>query len=76
MNAPPDGTLLISVPEAAHFLDISPRTAYRLIRAGTFPVSHIKVGKRTKVVWSELMAFIHSEGITHEVDSSASSVIS
>jgi len=64
---------LITIKEAARRLQIHPNTAYRLIRAGEFPVPTIQVGKRRKVssqVLNELL------GNGHDLDTTSRIIIS
>ena len=41
--------LALTVPEAAHLLEISTPTAYRLIAQDRFPVRVVKVGSQLRV---------------------------
>ena len=64
---------LITIKEAAQRLRIHPNTAYRLIRAGEFPVPTIQIGKRRKVsrqVLNELL------GNGHDLDAASRVILS
>ena len=47
-----------SVREAASVLGITPKTAYKLIKAGTFPAPTFTVGSLVKVARGPLDAFV------------------
>lgn len=48
---------MITVPEIAKYLRISPPTAYKLVRSGTIP--HVKVGYRCIIPRDKFMAWVN-----------------
>jgi excisionase family DNA binding protein len=52
---------LLTVPEAAHLLGISPETLYRMIRRGDFPPA-IKIGKTlVRLSAPRLVEYLHGD---------------
>ena len=45
---------VLSVPQAGHWLGMSPRTAYDRVAAGDFPIRTIMCGSRIKVPVADL----------------------
>ncbi len=55
---------LISIEEAALWLDISKATAYRAIKNGTFPLPVIQIGGRQKVSLAALERLMNGETLS------------
>jgi excisionase family DNA binding protein len=55
--------LTVSLAEAAQALGITPRTARKLVAAGTFPVRTIRIGGQTKVHRAALLEFIDGQQV-------------
>lgn len=55
-------TQTVPLREAAQVLGIDPRTAYRLVARGDFPVPVLRVGTLLKVSRVQLERFIESGG--------------
>lgn len=57
--------LAVSVPEAAKILSISTRTAWTLVRNGTFPA--VRLGKRVLIPYDALQSIIASADRTGQI---------
>ena len=58
---------MITVPEIAKYLRISPPTAYKLVNSGTIP--HVKVGFRYIIPRSKFLLWLDQNttgGVAHE----------